>query len=225
MFNGMIAPLRPLTPTGVIWYQGESNVDKGDYAKLLPGLIHNWRKWFGRELPFIVVQLPNFGTIAKAPEESTWANLRNIQQQVALQDPRVGLVVTQDLGDDGDLHPRLKYAVATRTLQVVRALQGDGVQDGIIPRLTITGNSLALEFSPPISTDVHEKPIAGFALCTAQAGSCVAAPAMQSGNRVAINRAVLPIATRVRYCWSDGGVCELRSLAGLPVASFELPLK
>jgi sialate O-acetylesterase len=225
MFNGMIAPLKPLPPSGVIWYQGESNVDKGDYAQLLPGLIRNWRQWFGRELPFIVVQLPNYGAVTQAPVESKWANLRNIQQQVARRDAGVGLVVTQDLGDDADIHPRLKYAVAQRALQVARALKGIGAKDGVVPRVVATAGSLALEFAPPLfAVDAQGKDVPGFALCGAQAGSCVVAKATQRGNRIEIDRAALPTATRVRYCWSDGGVCELRSLGGLPVGSFELPI-
>lgn len=225
MFNGMIAPLQPLAPTGVIWYQGESNVDKGDYSLLLPGLVHDWRRWFGRELPFIVVQLPNYGAVAQAPVESQWASLRNIQQQVAQRDARVGLVVTQDLGEDADLHPRRKYAVAQRALEVSRALNGPGAKNGVLPRLAAAGSSPVLEFTPPLAgIEVPEKKVSGFALCGAGAGSCVVAGATQRGNRVEIDRAALPTATRLRYCWSDGGTCELKSLSGIPVSSFELPL-
>ncbi len=225
MFNGMIAPLQPLAPTGVIWYQGESNVDKGDYAELLPGLIHDWRQWFGRELPFIVVQLPNYGTITQPPVESKWASLRNIQQQIALRDARVGLVVTQDLGDDADIHPRPKYAVAQRALQVARALKGVGAKNGVVPRIAASGGSWVLEFAPPLpATDAQGKSVTGFALCGVQAGSCVVASAIQRGSRIEIDRAAQPTATRVRYCWSDGGVCTLKSLGGLPVGSFEMPL-
>jgi sialate O-acetylesterase len=225
MFNGMIAPLQPLAPTGVVWYQGESNVNKGDYALLLPGLVRNWRQWFGRELPFIVVQLPNYGTARQTTLESQWASLRNIQQQVALRDARVGLAVTQDLGGDGDLHPREKYAVAQRVLQVSRALNGIGPKNGVVPRVAAAGDSLVLEFAPPLAASGAEgKSVDGFALCGVQAGSCVSAPAVQRGNRIEIDRAALPAATRLRYCWSDGGVCELESLNAIPVSSFELPL-
>jgi sialate O-acetylesterase len=225
MFNGMIAPLQPLAPTGVIWYQGESNVDKGDYSLLLPGLIQGWRQWFGRELPFIVVQLPNYGAIQRAPAESQWASLRHIQQQVALRDARVGLVVTQDLGDDADIHPTRKFAVAQRVLQVSRALKGVGPKNGLVPRVAAAGDSIVIEFSPPLSgTDTGARSVDGFALCGAQVGSCVAVDATQRADRIQIDRSALPTATRVRYCWSDGGTCELRSLGGLPVGSFELPL-
>jgi sialate O-acetylesterase len=225
MFNGMIAPLRPLAPTGVVWYQGESNVDKGDYSLLLPGLIRGWRQWFGRELPFIVVQLPNYGEVTRAPAESRWASLRNIQRQVAQADARVGLVVTQGLGDDSDIHPRGKFAVAQRVLQVSRALDGVGSKNGVEPRIAAAGASLLLEFSPPLPVaDPPGKSVSGFALCGAEPGSCVSATALQRGSRVEIDRAALPAATRVRYCWTDGGVCELQSMNSLPVSSFELPL-
>ncbi len=138
MFNGMIAPLKALPPTGVIWYQGESNTDNaGAYGQLLSTLIKDWRAFFDRELPFIVIQLPNYGTIGTAPAESGWATLRNAQQQVALRDDKVGLVVTQDVGNDADIHPRLKYIVAERTARVALTLQGSGgPQDGVVAQVT-----------------------------------------------------------------------------------------
>lgn len=226
MFNGMIAPLKALVPTGVIWYQGESNADNpAAYGQLLTSLIKDWRGYFGRDLPFIVIQLPNYGELATAPAESGWATLRNAQQQVALHDPLVGLVVTQDLGDDTNIHPRLKYAVARRTVQVVQALQAGGAKDGVVAHLTSRdAGKLQLEFQPSLTIGNAPHPVTGFSLCRSEAGSCVAVQAVQRGSRVEINRAALPSATRLRYCWSDGGVCALRSLGGLPVASFELSL-
>jgi sialate O-acetylesterase len=226
MFNGMIAPLKALVTTGVIWYQGESNADRAaGYGILLSSLIKDWRGYFGRDLPFIVIQLPNYGAVATAPGESGWAILRNAQQQVAMHDPKVGLVVTQDLGDDANIHPRLKYAVARRAVRVAQALHADGAKDGVVPILTAReAGGLRLEFQPSLTIGEAPQPVAGFTLCGPQADSCVAVQAMQRGSRVEVDRTALPAATRLRYCWSDGGVCALRTLGGLPVASFELPL-
>lgn len=228
MFNGMIAPLAPLAPTGVIWYQGESNVDKaGEYDALLTGLIRDWRRHFGREMPFIIVQLPNYGAVAQSPAESGWAMLRHVQQQVALRDTRVGLVATQDIGDDADIHPRRKFAVATRVAQVARALEARAPADGVVPRVAaLRADTIELEFLPPlpVATGARER-IAGFQLCGAAAASCVQADAARQGSRIEVSRAALPQATRLRYCWSDGGSCALRSLGDLPVGSFELPVE
>jgi sialate O-acetylesterase len=227
MYYGMIAPLTALRPTGVIWYQGESNVDNASaYGELLTSLIKDWRMQFARDLPFIVVQLPNYGTISTAPAESDWATVRNAQQQVALRDPEVGIVVTQDLGNDANIHPTQKYAVASRAVQVERALRGAaGATDGIIPQVTTrVGNTATLEFMPPLGAGADVHPVAGFSLCKTAAGSCVAAKAVQRGSRIEIDSEALRVATRIRYCWSDGGTCELKSVGGLPVASFELAL-
>ncbi|MGW8369492.1 MAG: sialate O-acetylesterase, partial [Gammaproteobacteria bacterium] len=113
MFNGMISPLTGLQPDGVIWYQGESNAEtSATYRALLLALIDDWRRHFQKEtLPFVIVQLPNYGSIATTPGRSGWATIRNAQQQVALADDRVGLVVTHDVGNDADIHPRSKFVV------------------------------------------------------------------------------------------------------------------
>ena len=45
LYNKMIHPLIPLTFRGVIWYQGESNVEKPEqYTTLFPTLIKSWRE-------------------------------------------------------------------------------------------------------------------------------------------------------------------------------------
>ncbi|MFN7337758.1 MAG: 9-O-acetylesterase, partial [bacterium] len=48
LFNGLIAPITPMTIKGAIWYQGESNVGRAaQYAKLFPAMISDWRRAFG----------------------------------------------------------------------------------------------------------------------------------------------------------------------------------
>ena len=53
MYNGMIAPLKPLAIRGVIWYQGETNVGNGlKYHGKMKALIEGWRRAWGRTSPF-----------------------------------------------------------------------------------------------------------------------------------------------------------------------------
>ena len=78
----MMAPVLPYVFRGVIWYQGESSaLDANHYRKLLPGLIKNWRDVGHDQLPFLIVQLPNHGTIPEQPSESAWAELRGKQRR------------------------------------------------------------------------------------------------------------------------------------------------
>ena len=60
LYNGMIAPMVPFALSGVLWYQGESNLLKQDpsYANKITVLINSWRAAWGRDLPFYYVQLP-----------------------------------------------------------------------------------------------------------------------------------------------------------------------
>lgn len=229
MYNAMIAPLLPLQPTGAIWYQGESNAESADnYQDLLTGLIKDWRKHFrNKKMPFVIVQLPNYGTNQltedSGPAKSGWATLRNAQQQVALADKQVGIVVTHDLGDDIDIHPKQKFAVGVRTAEVVNALQNGGMSNGVVAQIVSkSNNSIDLEFSPPLVAN-ETTAVTGFALCK-KAGDCVFVEAKQNGNTISVSRTALPDAKILRYCWSDGGQCNLKATNGIPASSFELKL-
>jgi sialate O-acetylesterase len=62
LFNGMVHPLTSMPVKGVVWYQGENNTNRSaEYASNLQSLIKDWRSyWQAKELPFLVVQLPNY---------------------------------------------------------------------------------------------------------------------------------------------------------------------
>ncbi len=226
MYNAMISPIKPFTPEGVIWYQGESNAETSHtYRELLTSLVNDWRTLFGQRLKFIIVQLPNYGAVATSPVESGWANIRNIQQQVALNDDLVGLTVTHDVGDDADIHPKRKWVVGLRAARVAQAINGKGAADGVVPNVAdINQDYATLEFTPPLYFDAAEKEVAGFSLC-AGGKPCVFTKALQKGSKIQISLDTLSEAETVRYCWSDGGECELKAMNGLPVSSFELRLK
>jgi len=226
MFNGMIAPLEPLQPDGVIWYQGESNTESSHtYRSLLSALVKDWRRHFDRLLPFIVVQLPNYGSAASVPAESGWATLRNAQQQVALLDDMVGLVPTHDVGDDIDIHPKKKWIVGVRAARAAHALREGGTADGVAPAVSaLTSDFVVLNFSPPLEISESEKDISGFILCDGTYKRCVFTEAVQVGTRVRVQLDAMEEADRLRFCWSDGGQCGLKAINGLPVSSFELRL-
>lgn len=54
LYEKMLARFHGLTVRGVIWYQGESNgYFPEQYTTLFPGLIADWRRFFGNDnLPF-----------------------------------------------------------------------------------------------------------------------------------------------------------------------------
>ena len=112
LYNRMIHPILPFAIKGVIWYQGESNSNNVEqataYREQFASLIQSWRREFAQRdtLPFLWVQLPNFGTPDVEPPSSAaaaWAVQReSMTEDLAL--PRTGQAITIDVGE-GLLHP------------------------------------------------------------------------------------------------------------------------
>ncbi|HWO08625.1 MAG TPA: sialate O-acetylesterase, partial [Polyangiaceae bacterium] len=116
LFHGMTAPLIPFALRGAIWYQGESNVGEPErYSALMRALIRDYRtRWGQGQFPFYYVQLANFRA------SSGWPRLREAQTE-ALSEPATGMVVTLDIGDPDDIHPRNKREVGRRLALLARA--------------------------------------------------------------------------------------------------------
>ncbi|MCH2161687.1 MAG: hypothetical protein MK085_07405 [Phycisphaerales bacterium] len=115
--KGMISPFAPYAVRGAIWYQGESNAGESDrYRTFMPMLIGDWQRTFKREaFPFGIVQLAAFRPYQPGqPAEGGWAFLREAQSNAAKTTPDTGLIVTTDIGDAGDIHPRNKREVGRR---------------------------------------------------------------------------------------------------------------
>ena len=228
MFNAMIAPLGAYGFRGAVWYQGESNTgEPGRYEELLTGLIADWRTRFGVELPFLIVQLANYGPPPTAPVESGWAEVREAQRRVASNDPLSGLAVTIDVGDRYDIHPANKQEIGRRLARAARHLiYGESITPSgpVAMRARQVGGDVVVDFADVtvgLLAYGAEEPI-GFELCGTEPGSCRFAQARIDGDRVLL-RSTLPGApARVRFCWSDSPVCTLYDGTGLPAGPFEM---
>lgn len=116
IYNGMIAPLIPFSIRGAIWYQGESNEARAQqYGILLPVMIKAWRERWGQgNFPFGIVQLPNYRDQKPEPADEPWSHLREAQRQTARNTANAGLIVTIDIGEARDIHPKNKLDVGRR---------------------------------------------------------------------------------------------------------------
>ncbi|HLA57307.1 MAG TPA: sialate O-acetylesterase, partial [Puia sp.] len=114
IYNAMIHPIIPMSIRGVLWYQGEANVDHAyEYRKTFPLLIRSWRKEWNDEFPFLFVQLAGFGSEESSNAGNKWAEIRESQSK-ALDLPKTGMAVTTDVGEAKDIHPKNKQDVAHR---------------------------------------------------------------------------------------------------------------
>nr|MBA3685051.1 9-O-acetylesterase [Planctomycetota bacterium] len=116
LYNNLVAPWTRTSIRGVLWYQGESDAGNPQgYRRSLSDLIRGWRSaWSLGDVPFLVVQLPEYGAVVDQPGESGWAAFREAQAAVAGAEPACGVVVTMGLGDPADIHPRNKRGVGER---------------------------------------------------------------------------------------------------------------
>ena len=99
-------PVTNYTVKGFLWYQGESNITRAaEYAQLQQSQINDWRKkWNIGNVPFLLVQMPNYQDYTYTPVESSWALFRESQAK-ALALPNVGMAITIDIGEWNDIHP------------------------------------------------------------------------------------------------------------------------
>ena len=116
IYDRMIAPLIPFAIRGALWYQGESNEARAQqYQILLPTMIKAWRERWGQgDFPFGIVQLPNYREVKAEPWDEAWSHLREAQRLTALGTARTGLIVTIDIGEANDVHPKNKLDVGKR---------------------------------------------------------------------------------------------------------------
>ena len=116
IYNGMIAPLIPFYIRGAIWYQGESNEARAQqYGILLPTMIRAWReRWREGNFPFAIVQLPNYRDPKSEPADEPWSYVREAQRLTAMNTANTGLIVTIDIGEAHDIHPKNKLDVGKR---------------------------------------------------------------------------------------------------------------
>jgi sialate O-acetylesterase len=224
--NGMIAPLIPYGLKGFAWYQGEANVaEPQNYQRLLTALVGDWRRSFrGPDLPFLVVQLADFGPRQTRPMDSGWAGVRDAERRVAAADPKVGLASAVDIGDVYDIHPANKQQVGQRlALQARKLAYGETtlVAAGPAPlSATLSGGSVVVRMDQRAVVQGDARPV-GFELCDA-AGACRFADVTLAGDqvRLAIPAGFAPV--KVRHAWADSPIINLYGATGLPATPFEL---
>jgi sialate O-acetylesterase len=232
IYNAMIAPLGTYGFRGALWYQGESNsylVEADAYERQMAGLMADWRGRFGADLPFLIVQLPNYGTVPTAPVESGWAQVREGQRRAAAADTHAGLAVAIDVGEPYELHPANKQEVGRRLARAARrVVYGEAIKNGPLPSgARRAGASVVVSFQDvdgQLLARSGKSPTA-FELCGAASGSCRYVDVKMENEQIVLDATGANDAKRVRYCWADAPVCTLTDRSGLPATPFEIAVQ
>lgn len=238
LWNGMVHPLVPFGVKGVLWYQGENNGhEQAAYVAKLRALIETWRAAWGQELPFYIVQLPNFGRASTEPAggDLGFAPCRMAQLACARL-PRVGIAVTIDIGDAVDIHPKNKREVGERLarwalrneygqqLEPCGPLFREAVREGAAMRLHFdhVGQGLMVgeKNGANAARAVPEGVLRGFSVAGADR-QWRWAEARIDGDSVLVRAAEVPEPVAVRYAYTANPVgANLYNREGLPASPF-----
>ncbi|MGQ9650711.1 MAG: sialate O-acetylesterase [Phycisphaerae bacterium] len=225
LYNAMIHPLLPFGIKGAIWYQGESNAGRAfQYRTLFPAMIRNWRRDWGRgDFPFLFVQLAPYQREPGNPPPGTWPELREAQLLTMLNVPNTAMAVITDVGEEKDIHPKLKQPVGARLALAARALgYGENIEYSgpIYKGMKRDGSKIVLSFDHLGGGLVAKGgPLTGFAIAGADQ-KFVDARAEIVGDTVVVfsPEVVEPVA--VRYGWANFPVVNLWNKIDLPASPF-----
>jgi sialate O-acetylesterase len=229
LYQAMITPLQNLALKGVLWYQGESNVNNANqYGDLLKSLVLNWRKTFHNDqLPFIVAQLPNYLVTQSEPKESNWAVLRQ-QQLSVLELPLTGITNNIDLGDWNDIHPENKLDVAKRFAKsAYHLMYNEAILDASGPICTKAedkGKYILLTFSNVQSglQIVDNRNVKNFTIAGIDK-NFTKASADISGNQIRVWKSLHSDVKYIRYAWADNPMpVNVYNNEGIPMFPFEI---
>jgi len=231
LYNGMINPLRRFVLKGVVWYQGESNIESAhQYRTLFPLMIKNWwMKWEQGYFPFIYLQLPSYNGITTEPVEDQMAELRDAQLRT-LNLPHTGMAVTIDLLKNNMSSTENEEIVADRLTLI--ALH-DAYKEKI-PYSGVIYNGVEFKDSKAIVSFKHiyeglkigplndsiSNELKGFSI----AGTnkiFVWADAKIQGDKVIVSSSKVKNPVSVRYGWSRHPECNLYNSIGLPASPFK----
>jgi len=144
-YNSRVHPVKDLSVTGFLWYQGEGNINEYDkYPYAQKKLMDCYRELFGctADAPFYYFQLAPYGD--SNPE------FRNAQKTIREMDSATGMVTLLDRGDKTNIHPTRKLDAGLRAAAI--ALSEYYHRPGVIFRgpayksHSLSGNDLRIEF-------------------------------------------------------------------------------
>ena len=151
IYNGIISPLSGMTMRGLVWDQGEANVDAQTptslYACRFGAMLDGWRELFGgQRWAAVFVQLSPYGAGINV---NGVTRIRLAQAAVAAgaRNATVGMAVTIDLGDPtapfGAIHSRRKEEVAHRVALQLARIVYNGTEPSSGPQPSSTASAVA----------------------------------------------------------------------------------
>ncbi len=221
LHRSMVSRIIPAALSGVLFYQGESDVARAeDYGELLITLVTRWRELFGdAELAFYNVQLPMF-IDAGAQDDCRWAILRQQQEKAwrALRESHLAVLI--DAGEYGNIHPVDKNTPGERLARLFMEKFARKHPSQPWPmRKSTCGNVLTVELTGPVEARRGEPDLFEVA---GEDGVYHPAKAELDWNRIHLSAEGVAHPVKARYAWVNWGEVHVFAphTPHLPLAPF-----
>lgn len=223
-YNAMIAPIAGFKIAGTIWYQGESNVGSLVYDKTLSALITSWRKSWNDEFPFYFVQIAPYKT---GTNNFSNVTVRNSQRKILKEVPKTGMVLTSDISDTIDIHPKNKKSVGIRlanlALAEVYKTNSNLVNGPLFKEIKIEKNKVMISFDYADGLYFKNKTSNQFEVAGEDA-IFFPADASIKNNQVILTSKKVMKPVKVRFAWGNTTQSDLFNKANLPASCFTTEL-
>lgn len=219
-YNAMIYPFIGFKIAGTLWYQGESNVGSQVYDKTLAALIMSWRKRWQEDFPFYFVQIAPYKT-----GSNNFSNviIRDSQRKILNEVPNTGMVLTSDISDTIDIHPKNKKSVGIRLANLALAdtykINSGLVNGPLYKGFKIDKNKVIVLFDYAEGLHFATKKSNQFEVAGTD-GLFYPAEALIKNNEVVLESKKVAKPLKVRFAWGNTIQSDLFNKANLPASCF-----
>ncbi len=223
LYNAMIYPLHRYSVNGVLWYQGEANVDWNwnEYSLLLSEMVKSWRRIFNQPLPFFAVQIAPWNGYGKNRSAVLREQIRNASAII----PQYESIDIADLVPDiKDIHPIKKREVGLRLAnQALLKVYGKTSINTIGPSVINTeiskkGILLTCKTVGPLKSSMNNIP--GFLLAGSDGVFYEATARIISKEKILVSSKKVTKPIYVRYSFDNESVSTIFDDTGLPLQQF-----
>lgn len=219
LYNAMISPITNFKLAGVLWYQGESNTDNADhYEKIFSTLIESWRQKWDSEIPFYYAQIAPYDY----GENFSGVKVRDAQRRV-LKMPKTGMIMTSDIGDVTDIHPRNKKDVGLRfaNLALKEVYKKEtAAYFPLFERVEIKGNKLRVIFANAENLSLDKNDTTSQFEVAGIDGEFKQVKMKIKKEVVELDIQKIEDPKKVRFSWGNTSTSNILNEAGYPASSF-----
>ncbi len=235
IYNVAINPIVPYTIRGAIWYQGCNNLGDYRYANLMHALYNGWAEVFKNpDLQFYFAQLAPYRYKGDEASQKKLCVSWEQQTKFANEQPNAKMVITNDVGDLGDIHPYDKQTVGLRmaalALQHTYKMSSIKADSPSFRSAKLDGDKVVMEFDNVDKFYVRSEnrdslDLVHFMEIAGADGKFVKAHVELKGSKLIARANGIMNPKQIRFLYAVGSQCNVFNEYGLPLNAFKTDLK